>query len=421
MLKTVLSVLSRSLRTYQILFDRTLLTQGIRKTSSGTKLSITATGYSLLNDAPLAPDTAQSSAKFFMHSTLKANPLESYFTLTLPAHTLPQPENLMTILEISTLQPPAKEQLTLSLQATSFIAALHRGWSPPALKQAVLKGLNRPFTPQESTVLKQWAKAAQRMTLHYALLLETTNPAVITQLASTRRGRALIQGTLSPRAVKIDPTKVSQIVKRLTAQEGVPPQADLAQVKNRSTQPSIDNLPVASLWLAVQVYQQLGQHISLPMRISQTVLDQLIDLASPADLAAAESLAQQTIATINQVIDGRAAFSPWSEEGLPEEESLAIIKQALANGQNIQLLYYAASTDRLTRRVVEPYRVEGASFEIELGVGEKDDGGEGFEPKPKKQLKPKTQTPYLVGFCHHAQAERTFRLDRIRALEVVEG
>ncbi|MBE7469845.1 MAG: hypothetical protein DPW09_20585 [Anaerolineae bacterium] len=26
---------------------------------------------------------------------------------------------------------------------------------------------------------------------------------------------------------------------------------------------------------------------------------------------------------------------------------------------------------------------------------------------------------YLVGFCHHAQAERTFRLDRIKEIELV--
>jgi len=49
--------------------------------------------------------------------------------------------------------------------------------------------------------------------------------------------------------------------------------------------------------------------------------------------------------------------------------------------------YYTAGRNELTHRVVEPLRVE----------------------RRGKAL-------YLIAFCHRAQAERIFRLDRIRAI-----
>jgi len=60
----------------------------------------------------------------------------------------------------------------------------------------------------------------------------------------------------------------------------------------------------------------------------------------------------------------------------------------------LELAYYTAGRDETTRRIVEPYRIERrcTSYGEEL---------------------------YLVGFCRRAQAERVFRLDRIRELALV--
>ncbi|MCB0198263.1 MAG: WYL domain-containing protein [Anaerolineae bacterium] len=108
------------------------------------------------------------------------------------------------------------------------------------------------------------------------------------------------------------------------------------------------------------------------------------------DLAGAEAAAGQTLDALRQAIEGRAAFPPWPEHGLPEETSRQTIEQALAAGHHLHLTYYAASTNRLTDRLVEPYRLEWRG-----------------------------DTPYLIAFCHHAQSERMFRLDRIREVEPI--
>jgi predicted DNA-binding transcriptional regulator YafY len=110
--------------------------------------------------------------------------------------------------------------------------------------------------------------------------------------------------------------------------------------------------------LALQVYRQLGQLIHLPVRIPQQVLDQVAAGAGPAELASAGIAAEQTLAALRQLIDGQAPFPPWTEEGLPEEESLAIIEAALKAGQGLQMSYYTAGRDELTHRLVEPHRLE---------------------------------------------------------------
>lgn len=139
-----------------------------------------------------------------------------------------------------------------------------------------------------------------------------------------------------------------------------------------------------------QLYRDLGQHLRLTARIPQALVDKLTALASPADLASARALVDDAMAALHHLIEGRTPFPPWPADHVPVEEGLFIIEGALAEGQNLELDYYAASTDTVTHRVVEPYRLNWHG-----------------------------DTPYLVGFCHHAQTERTFRLDRIRQLDSV--
>jgi proteasome accessory factor C len=131
----------------------------------------------------------------------------------------------------------------------------------------------------------------------------------------------------------------------------------------------------------------LGQLIRLPARTPQALLEVLAAVAGPADLAAAETAAEATLEALQEALVGRAPFPAWRESGLPVEASIAIIEEALAQGQAVEMDYYTAGRDVRTHRVVEPFRLER-----------------------------RNDVPYLVGFCHRAQAERVFRLDRIYAV-----
>jgi hypothetical protein len=375
--------------------------------------------YSSLIPHPSSFDSP--SAKFTLTTNLQSDPRQSALTLT-PEPGLPEPVDLVVAIEIgdrdeavtgkqdeasseqnavsserntvstyplNTAYSPLNTAYSLRVTAVSFIRALHRGWAAPELIDAVNRLAHRPLIQPELDLLQSWVQAAQRMRIYPCTLLESADPNIITRLASTRRGRPLIHRTHSPRVVEIDPAKVDQLARRLTEQEGVPPKDEGGGMRDERTS-SFRLLPSSCLWLAVQVYQQLGQHIKLPARIPQTLLDQLAQQLTETDIAAANIAAAQTLAALQQILDGSTPYPVWFANGLPEAESLAVIETALFTGQNLKLHYYTAGTDTLTRRVVEPYRLEWRG-----------------------------DTPYLVGFCHRAQAERVFRLDRIQEIELI--
>jgi len=368
-----------------------------------TLLSLTPQGAAwLANEPPPEPDSPP--AKFTIQADRQPDPLRSTFTLTLFGG-LPEPANLMAALEMGSIkavesgppEPPARGHRSPSayrvlVTAISFVKALHRGRSPANLLNALNRLAHHPLTGQDTALLQHWAEAARRVTLRQAVLLETGQPNVIARLASTRRGRNLIQRTLSPRAVTVDPDRLDQLLRRLTQQEQVPPQMVGLTANKKSDSPSeISSAEAAHLWLVVQVYRQLDQMINLPARTPQQLLDKLAELAGDDHLASADHAAEQTLAALRQALEGRAAFPPWPSGGLPVEESEAIIEQALASSRPLELHYYSAGSDRLTRRVVEPYRLERWR-----------------------------DTLCMVGFCHRAQAERMFRLDRIKEIEIVD-
>lgn len=332
--------------------------------------------------APLSP------AKYTLTPTLHPDPLQSALTLT-PETGLPEPQDLAVVVEVSQTFEVSKTSKVSIITASSSILALHRGWTPTALIDALDRLTRQPLDGPTLALLRAWANLAEQTTLRPAMLLETRDPGVITRLASTRRGRQLIHRTHTPRLVEIDPAKTEQLLKRLTRQEGVPPQQIGRRDRDRDREKS--SLPLSlspsDLWLAAQVYQQLGQHLHLPARLPQTLFDHLAETLSDTDLAAANAAAEQTMAALQRLIDGYAAFPVWLEDALPESESLPVIEQALAQGHNLHLDYYSAGSNTRAHREIEPHRLEWRG-----------------------------DTPYLVGFCHHAQAERVFRLDRIYAV-----
>src|SRR5262249_13040989 len=155
------------------------------------------------------PETL-SPAKFTISANIQSNPLDSSLTLTLRGG-LPDPADLVVVIEVNDELGRMKDESgdspkhsSFILHPLSFIRALHRGWAPVALVEALNGLAERPLNQEEKALLQAWTEAADRMVIHYATVLETNEPEIITRLASTRRGRELIHRTLSPRAVIVD-------------------------------------------------------------------------------------------------------------------------------------------------------------------------------------------------------------------------
>jgi proteasome accessory factor C len=77
--------------------------------------------------------------------------------------------------------------------------------------------------------------------------------------------------------------------------------------------------------------------------------------------------------------------------GAVSEGVLAALRDAVATRRQVEIDYYVYGRDERTRRVVDPYAVFAAEGEW-----------------------------YLTAWCHLAQAERRFRVDRIRSLELLD-
>jgi len=294
-------------------------------------------------------------------------------------------------LVLATLESCAERLENGAYQITqvSWIRALHRGHRLPALLERLSRAAQRPLTGAEVAALTAWAKATDRMSIRRLTVLEVADPAVLARLSGTRRGRRHIQRTLSRRAVVVDEGRLPLLARRLTQQEDVPPRVEVAP-EAAPADPALGHGGAAHLWMTAQVYRALGDFIRLPVRLPSGLLEHLAALAEPGRLAAAEAAAGRTLSALRDVLDGRAVFPIWTETTLPVEESLALVEEALAEGQALEMDYYTAGRDALTHRVVEPHRVEHRG-----------------------------DVAYLVGFCHRAQAERTFRVSRIRTLQLV--
>lgn len=271
----------------------------------------------------------------------------------------------------------------------SWVRALHQGHRFPALLARLNRVAQRPLTGEEINQLTTWAEAANRMTLHRLTVLEATDPAILARLSGSRRGRKHIVRTLSRRAVVVDEARLELLIRRLTLQEDMPPRVEIAP-REKARASTLGAGGAAYLWLTAKVYQALGDVIDLPATVPFGLLAHLARVAEPQALAAAEVAIQRTLDVLYEVLAGRSPFPVWTAITLPVEESMAQIKEALTTGQALEIEYYTAGRNVVTQRVVEPHRLEYRG-----------------------------QIAYLVGFCQWAQAERTFRVDRIRAIRLV--
>ena len=306
-----------------------------------------------------------------------------------PPEGLPDLSALMTLAACAERLPDGRFRVTQE----SFVAALHRGHESPALLDRLDRVAHRPLTGEERRQMTTWDEFADRMVIRRLTVLEVKDPAVLARLSAARRGRSHVVRTLGRRAAVVDAGRLPVLVRRLTKQEGTPPRVEVPPAGPApSARPGagLGRGGAAHSWLAVRVYRALARWLDLPVHVPHELVERLASIAEPSALAAADVAVERTLEALQDAIEGRAAFPARTEPVLPVAESVALIEQALAEGYALEMDYYTAGRDVVTHRVVEPHRLEYRG-----------------------------EVAYLVGYCRRAQAERVFRVDRIRSLEPV--
>ena len=142
------------------------------------------------------------------------------------------------------------------------------------------------------------------------------------------------------------------------------------------------------LWVADDgaVNIRLAEYFDRPLRLSPAEGVALL-AAGRALLAVPGADAEGALATALGKLEAARRDRHGRRRRRWEAGQLVALQAAAADGEQLEIEYFSFARDEMTTRVVDPWRVFHA-----FGAW------------------------YLAGYCHAAQGERMFRVDRIRAL-----
>lgn len=274
------------------------------------------------------------------------------------------------------------------LTPDSMARAVSRGGRVEVFAEELREATGSDLPRQWPGLLRSWAQGGEAFRISRLTVLEAADRELLRQLRGQRRLRDCWERALSPRLVAIDEGKLPQLLRYLR-RRGYWPQVRLPG-GGEAPGGSAESQGLAGLWLAGRVYAEMARFIRLPAPPPQGALHQLERQLSPAAHSAAESALHKTLERLAQAVDGWAAH-PAVRGVTDVERLLADVERALDEGRDLEIIYWTAGRDERSRRRVTPYWVEWRG-----------------------------RVAYLVGYCHHRQAERVFRADRVEEWRMVE-
>ncbi|HRJ42502.1 MAG TPA: WYL domain-containing protein, partial [Caldilineaceae bacterium] len=317
------------------------------------------------------------------------------------AHLSPTPaQGQGWLLTVGATAPPvslmglAAYAVYLSLEWDRPLPAHRMQLTPARLAQAAAQGrallplfqalgeLGISLSAQEKATLAAWHGEGRRLDMQLLPLLRAVDREAMQELHSHPQARQIIHELLSPTlALLADaPDRAAEKL----AEFGFYVRSAWPTTSPDQTEDVID---AGNLWLMGRVYAMLAAHIPLPPPPDKS-LEKLYASLSPVQQGALQAQARRVEAALADLLDGRVYAPP----PLPTDPArwLSLIETALEADADLELLYFTAGRNLLTRRRVRPEWVESVE-----GV------------------------PRLVAYCHNAGAMRTFNLERIQELRIV--
>ena len=323
-------------------------------------------GQCLRREPRRQPDF-QSSAKWESQS---AETWRLRLPDAMPAHTF------FHVYQLGRWLSPSLIQITPLTIAT----ARQRGYALAFIEFILESATEAPLTQIQQGQLMDWYQRAGDHQIEAALLLSVNQPDQMRAIYQRKNLRRLIERQLSPRHAIVQAAIIPQLTKWL-AKQGYFLQSPVMDA-------SADNLsPTEYHWLGLRLLAELGQLIPLPVPPPFDLLEQGRSALPPAQQDRLARLAVSIIESLRDAIRGRDAFFP-APHPVPAE-TLDLIRQAVYDETPLLICYQALGEIQPTWREVHPLRLDqhGALY-------------------------------YLHAYCLRAEANRTFRLDRITQLEM---
>ena len=283
--------------------------------------------------------------------------------------------------------PAAAGVAWFQLTAESVARAVSRGSKALRLADELRVALGGELPTAWLELLHHWAQAAEAFHINRLTVLEAADRKLLQELVSQSQLRDCLHRPLSARMIAIDEGKLPRLLCHLRRQ-GYWPQVRLSG-REQGDNGAGELQGAAGLWLAGQVYAELGRFMRLPAPPPHGILHHLEKELSPAAHSAAETALSKALERLAGVIDGWTPY-PAARGAADVERLVARIEQALQEGRDLEMAYWTAGRNERSCRRVTPFWIQRRG-----------------------------KTAYLVGYCHHRQAERVFRIDRIERLRLV--
>jgi hypothetical protein len=290
------------------------------------------------------------------------------------------PDLLFDLLQIGRWQPLTRDGGYLTITSRTIAHAIQHGRGPEGIRHALEAALRQPLEPQLGADLHHWTRAARAYRLHTACILETTQDDHLQAVYSARRFRPYTLRRLSPRHAVVDPA-IRRPLEKWLATRG------FALDTSEPVTPTTAAAPAPAYdWLALRVLLGLGDLVPLPVPPPHDSLAAAATHLSPPELSRLEEIARRLLDDLRAAIRGRDAFFPAAHA--PDPALLQAVHNALRHGRPLLITYQTLGDPAPRLRRIRPHSLEQR--------------GELY---------------YLRAYCYLAEAELTFRLDRVTAIE----
>jgi hypothetical protein len=350
-----------------------------RSTAPHPRFSVTCLGNWLLHPADDAPFPRISQATALPQARLMEQPdgwrMEA--AITPSGRALADLAPYLRDLEVDA----ATQRHILRLDRRSVAQASAGGHGLPALLIG-LKEMGLFLNAEQVSRLQSWHVEGQSLQLLHLPVLRAATKEQMKQLRAASRLDRLFGELLSP-TVSVLHAPPAEVARQL-AQVGF----------DAATHPLFDEInrqeenaeAEGALWLAGKLYALFSQHAETPLPPPFAAMQRLWARLSEAQQATLQGQWQQIEAEFHRVVEGLVANPPPT----PTDPNRwrPFIEQAIQEHSALDMHYFSATRNLLTRRLVEPYWVEERRW-----------------------------GPCLVGWCHVTGRVLTFRLDRIQGIE----
>ena len=304
--------------------------------------------------------------------------------------------------------------------------ALARGVPARQIQFQIETALDKALPRSLLHELHAHQRQIKQFTLSRAILLESEDAALLSELAQQRGIRKCLGRTLSTRAVTVPEDQLPTLMRRLEWR-AITPTLDgtlgaLGSKQAGATAPqNFDPSTLAHLYLSARLCHILPDLLPVSYRLPFAVLADIEQHISPHDRALVQNIIDRCQADLahhqthppdtldtsdtsdtssdtrdtspdTQIGTSFISDDDWPQSSPNDAQYLALFNEAIENGLTLDLCYYSPDHDGLTQRTIEPLRLE--------------------------QSGPRT---YIIAYCHLAHAQRTFRLDRIRELRIAKA